>query len=89
MLEQLISELAPQNVKLVAVSKTKPNEAILKCYEKGQRIFGENYIQELIEKQKSLPKDIEWHFIGHLQSKKVKMIVLEIKLQCTLRLLIH
>jgi len=75
MLEQLISELAPQNVKLVAVSKTKPNEAILKCYEKGQRIFGENYIQELIEKQKSLPKDIEWHFIGHLQSKKVKMIV--------------
>jgi len=74
MLEQLINELTPQNVELVAVSKTKPNEAILECYEKGQRIFGENYIQELATKYESLPKDIIWYFIGHLQSNKVKVI---------------
>ena len=74
MLTQLINELSPQNVTLVAVSKTKSNEDILECYEKGQRIFGENYIQELVEKYDSLPKDIQWHFIGHLQTNKVKMI---------------
>lgn len=60
--------------KLVAVSKTKPNDAILEAYEAGQRAFGENYVQELVDKQASLPDDIEWHLIGHLQTNKVKYI---------------
>jgi PLP dependent protein len=64
----------PENVTLVAVSKTKPNEAILEAYQTGQRIFGENKAQELTDKFESLPKDIEWHMIGHLQSNKVKYI---------------
>lgn len=64
----------PENVKLVAVSKTKPDAAILEAYEVGQRIFGENKVQELVDKYERLPKDIEWHFIGHLQSNKVKYI---------------
>jgi pyridoxal phosphate enzyme (YggS family) len=59
---------------LVAVSKTKPNEDIMALYELGQRDFGENYVQELVAKQQALPADIRWHFIGHLQSNKVKMI---------------
>ena len=59
---------------LVAVSKTKPVEDILELYELGQRDFGENYVQELVDKQAQLPKDIRWHFIGHLQSNKVKYI---------------
>lgn len=62
------------NVTLIAVSKTKPSNALLECYESGQRHFGENYVQELIEKSKELPSDIHWHFIGHLQSNKVKSI---------------
>lgn len=62
------------DVSLVAVSKTKPKEAILELYEKGQRIFGENRVQELVEKNAELPKDIKWHFIGHLQRNKVKQI---------------
>lgn len=62
------------NVALVAVSKTKPVEDILALYNLGQRDFGENYVQELVEKYKQLPKDIRWHFIGHLQSNKVKQI---------------
>jgi pyridoxal phosphate enzyme (YggS family) len=61
-------------VQLVAVSKTKPNEDILALYENGHRVFGENYVQELVKKQAELPKDIHWHFIGHLQSNKVKYI---------------
>ncbi|HSC52723.1 MAG TPA: YggS family pyridoxal phosphate-dependent enzyme [Phnomibacter sp.] len=61
-------------VQLVAVSKTKPVEDILALYELGQRDFGENYVQELVEKQAQLPSDIRWHFIGHLQSNKVKYI---------------
>jgi len=61
-------------VGLVAVSKTKPAEDILELYELGQRDFGENYVQEMLEKQLQLPADIRWHFIGHLQSNKVKMI---------------
>ena len=64
----------PPNVKLVAVSKFKTNAEIMEAYEAGQRSFGENYVQELLEKAESLPKDIEWHFIGHLQSNKVKFI---------------
>lgn len=61
-------------VTLVAVSKTKPNEDIQVLYDLGQRDFGENYVQELVDKQAVLPKDIRWHFIGHLQSNKVKYI---------------
>ena len=62
----------PKNVSLIAVSKTKPDSAILEAYNAGQRIFGENKIQEMVEKHEVLPKDIEWHMIGHLQSNKVK-----------------
>jgi PLP dependent protein len=61
-------------VTLVAVSKTKPASDIQELYDLGQRIFGENYVQELTEKQPQLPADIEWHYIGHLQSNKVKYI---------------
>lgn len=64
----------PKTVSLVAVSKTKPIEAILEAYKAGQRIFGENKAQELARKFKLLPQDIEWHMIGHLQSNKVKYI---------------
>jgi PLP dependent protein len=74
MYEQILSELAPTQTQLIAVSKTKPNEAIIELYNKGQRTFGENYVQELVEKYATLPKDIQWHFIGHLQSNKVKYI---------------
>ncbi|HBS88627.1 MAG: YggS family pyridoxal phosphate enzyme [Bacteroidetes bacterium GWF2_38_335] len=63
-----------QQVKLVAVSKTKPDEDILELYNEGQRVFGENKVQELVAKYERLPKDIEWHMIGHLQSNKVKYI---------------
>ncbi|NOZ34067.1 MAG: YggS family pyridoxal phosphate-dependent enzyme [Chlorobi bacterium] len=68
------SEL-PERVKLVAVSKTKPNEDIMQAYNGGHKIFGENKVQDLVNKYETLPKDIEWHFIGHLQSNKVKYIV--------------
>jgi pyridoxal phosphate enzyme (YggS family) len=64
----------PKNVNLVAVSKTKSNEDIMELYNLGQRDFGENYVQELVSKQETLPKDIRWHFIGHLQTNKVKYI---------------
>lgn len=70
-----LKESIPKGVTLVAVSKTKPNELILEAYESGQRDFGENYVQELVEKQKELPADIHWHFIGHLQTNKVKQII--------------
>lgn len=74
--ENLISikKTLPEHVTLVAVSKTQPNEKILEAHHSGQRIFGENYVQELVDKAGLLPKDIEWHFIGHLQSNKVKYI---------------
>jgi len=64
----------PENVTLVAVSKTKPNEVLMEAYEAGQRVFGENRVQELAPKSESLPKDIEWHMIGHLQRNKIKYI---------------
>lgn len=64
----------PKEVTLVAVSKTKPNTAILEAYQAGQRIFGENKVQELAKKAEELPKDIAWHMIGHLQTNKVKFI---------------
>lgn len=67
-------ELAKKHVTLVAVSKTKPVEDILALYDLGQRDFGENYVQELVDKAAQLPKDIRWHFIGHLQTNKVKLI---------------
>ena len=72
--QNIISELNKKSVTLVAVSKTKPVEDILELYTLGQRDFGENYVQELTEKYELTPKDIRWHFIGHLQSNKVKYI---------------
>lgn len=73
-LKEIRSEL-PEGVRLVAVSKFHRNEAIMEAYEAGQRIFGESKAQEMTAKHESLPKDIEWHFIGHLQTNKVKYIV--------------
>ncbi len=70
----LCRELENNHVTLVAVSKTKPVEDIMDLYNLGQRDFGENYVQEIVEKQAVLPKDIRWHFIGHLQRNKVKNI---------------
>jgi pyridoxal phosphate enzyme (YggS family) len=67
-------ELDEKHITLVAVSKTKPAEDIQVMYNLGQRDFGENYVQELVDKQALLPQDIRWHFIGHLQSNKVKYI---------------
>jgi len=62
----------PENVQLVAVSKTKSNEEIMEAYQAGQRVFGENKIQDMVAKQEALPKDIQWHMIGHVQTNKVK-----------------
>lgn len=69
-----IKNTTPQHIKIVAVSKTKPVSVLQEAYEAGQRIFGENKVQELQEKHEVLPKDIEWHMIGHLQTNKVKYI---------------
>ncbi len=69
-----IRDTLPSGVKLVAVSKTKPVEDILEAYKAGQRIFGENRVQEVIAKKDLLPQDIDWHLIGHLQTNKVKFI---------------
>ncbi len=73
-LENILTQTKDYKFTLVAVSKTKPNEAIVEAYEAGQRVFGENKVQELCKKQETLPKDIKWHMIGHLQSNKVKYI---------------
>src|SRR6056297_2279869 len=73
-LNWFIEEELPPGVTLVAVSKTKPNEAIMESYNAGHKIFGENRVQELTQKYEGLPKDIQWHMIGHLQSNKVKYI---------------
>nr|WP_302831901.1 YggS family pyridoxal phosphate-dependent enzyme [uncultured Bacteroides sp.] len=72
--KKVLSEL-PEGVRLVAVSKFHPNEAIEEAYRAGQRVFGESKVQEMTAKYESLPKDIEWHFIGHLQTNKIKFIV--------------
>lgn len=72
-LKKITAEL-PSTVQLIAVSKTKPNEDLLVAYDANQRHFGENKVQELCEKYQSLPKDIHWHLIGHLQTNKVKYI---------------
>lgn len=74
MFTEISSELAARNVVLVAVSKTQPPERILEIYRQGQRVFGENRVQEMLEKHAALPADIEWHLIGHLQTNKVKFI---------------
>ena len=67
-----IKEILPDHVTLVAVSKTKSNEDILEAYKSGQRVFGENKVQEMSQKWETLPKDIQWHMIGHVQRNKVK-----------------
>ena len=69
-----IKNCIPNDISIVAVSKTKPKELILEAYKGGHKVFGENKVQELIEKEQELPKDISWHFIGHLQRNKVKFI---------------
>ncbi|KVV14608.1 YggS family pyridoxal phosphate-dependent enzyme [Flavobacterium sp. TAB 87] len=72
-LEQIKNSL-PENVTLVAVSKTKPVTVLMEAYNAGQRIFGENKIQEMVDKFEQMPKDIQWHMIGHVQSNKVKFM---------------
>ncbi len=69
-----IKATLPQGVRLVAVSKTHPAEMLMEAYDAGQRIFGENKVQEMTAKSQVLPADIEWHFIGHVQSNKIKMM---------------
>ena len=78
-LKEVLADI-PQHVRLVAVSKFHPKEAIEAAYTAGQRIFGESKVRELTEKYTALPKDIEWHFIGHLQTNKVKYIAPYIKM---------
>ena len=73
-INNLKSQTAGQNVTLVAVSKTKTVAEVMEAYQAGQRIFGENMVQELVEKLEQLPADIAWHLIGHLQSNKVKFV---------------
>lgn len=75
MIDKILKQLEPYGARLVAVSKTQPIESVLALYNGGQRIFGENRVQELLEKKDLLPPDIEWHLIGHLQRNKVKYIV--------------
>ena len=72
--QSIQATLVDQHVTLIAVSKTKPKEELMELYTLGHRAFGENYVQELVDKEAALPKDIQWHFIGHLQSNKVKYI---------------
>ena len=72
--KEITTYLSLNKVQLIAVSKTKPNEAILDLHQLGHKDFGENYVQELVDKAAALPQDIHWHFIGHLQSNKVKYI---------------
>ena len=75
-----IKSSLPENVTLVAVSKTKPVSDLMEAYEAGQRIFGENKIQEMAEKFEQMPKDIEWHMIGHVQTNKVKFMASFVRL---------
>lgn len=78
--QQIITEFSEKKVTLVAVSKTKPVSDILELYDFGHRDFGENYVQEMVSKAEQLPKDIRWHFIGHLQTNKVKLIATFVQL---------
>src|SRR5690606_21110614 len=73
-IESLQVDLKPIGVTLIAVSKTRSNDDIMEAYAAGQRIFGENMVQEMVDKYEALPKDIAWHLIGHLQTNKVKYI---------------
>src|ERR1700748_845022 len=73
-IRSLKNETTSENIILIAVSKTKPVAEVMEAYNAGQRLFGENMVQELVEKHELLPKDIQWHLIGHLQSNKVKYI---------------
>jgi len=70
-IHKIVSNI-PKNIKLIAISKTKTNNDIMKAYESGQRLFGENKIQEMSSKFEDLPKDIKWHMVGHVQSNKIK-----------------
>lgn len=70
-----LRDLVPKNVDIVAVSKFQPTYKILEAYNTGQRLFGESRVQEFLQKKKELPSDIQWHFIGHLQTNKVKQII--------------
>jgi len=79
-LKKYKSEVESDGVKLIAVSKTQTVDAILEAYNAGQRVFGENHVQEMVDKQAELPTDIEWHLIGHLQTNKVKYIAPFVKL---------
>ena len=72
--KNILAACSQSGAELVAVSKTKPVERIMELYDEGQRVFGENKVQELVEKQAAMPKDIKWHLIGHLQTNKVKYI---------------
>ena len=71
----IVKNSVPKGITLVAISKTHPIDEILECYNAGQKVFGENKVAELIEKKKQLPKDIEWHLVGHLQTNKVKHLL--------------
>ena len=73
-IQYIENQVVSKGLTLVAVSKTKPVEMLMEAYNAGFKRFGENYVQELVEKYEAMPKDIEWHFIGHLQSNKVKYI---------------
>ena len=72
--KEIIAELESKNVRLIAVSKTKPIEDIIELQQLGQKDFGENYVQELVEKYEAISNKVNWHFIGHLQSNKIKYI---------------
>jgi PLP dependent protein len=78
-IQSIISEL-PSHVTLVAISKTHPPSDIMEAYQTGHKVFGENKVQELVDKYEKLPKDIEWHMVGHLQTNKVKYIAPFVKL---------
>lgn len=79
-LKQYKNEVESDGIKLIAVSKTQTVDAIQEAYQAGQRVFGENLVQEMVDKEQQLPKDIEWHLIGHLQTNKVKYIAPFVKL---------
>ena len=70
-----ISNTIPAHVQLVAISKTKPVEVVMEAYHAGQRVFGENKVQEMVAKEEVMPKDIQWHLVGHLQTNKIKYII--------------
>lgn len=70
-----IAQTIPAHVQLVAISKTKPVDVVMEAYHAGQRVFGENKVQEMVAKYEAMPKDIQWHLVGHLQTNKIKYII--------------